>query len=132
MTSVNDFIIFQMLLQGLNNLDAHLQVVLAVAIDQLTNILSFRCRLSNDRAIVAKQMTHKVLVKISLELLDRHLGVAGRMVHRVNIDLLGHVLAHLHQVCETVIDWTQSLQHDQHVSEEHNHLVGGCIQNLHD
>lgn len=121
-----------MLLQRLDNLDPHLQIVLAVAIDQLADVLPLWSRLPDDLAVVTQKMRHEVLVEVLLELLDRHLGVARRVVHRVDVDLLCHVLAHLHQVGETVVDRAQFLQHYKHVSEEHDHLVRGGVQDLHD
>jgi hypothetical protein len=77
-------------------------------------------------------VVHEVFVEVLLELLDRHLSVARRVVHCIDVDLLRHVLAHLNEVREAVIDRTQLLEHHEHVGKENYHFVGGCVQDLHD
>lgn len=48
----------------------------------------------------------------------------------VNIDLNGKILAHVHSVGETMIDWVKLLQHHQKIGEENHHLVGRVVENL--
>lgn len=42
-TRIHDLVIFQELLQRLNYFNSHLKIMLTVAINQLTNVLSFWC-----------------------------------------------------------------------------------------
>jgi hypothetical protein len=46
----------------------------------------------------------------------------------VNIDLHSEVLAHMHGIGETVINWIQFLKHHKEVCEEDNHLIRGVVE----
>ena len=48
----------------------------------------------------------------------------------VHVDLNGQILAHVHCVGETVIDWVELLQHHEEIGEENHHLVGRIVKNL--
>ena len=65
MASIDDFIIADVVLQVLHNLDAEVQVVLGVAINQLANVLTLVRALLNDMAVVLKQMVNEELVEVS-------------------------------------------------------------------
>jgi len=65
LASIDDFIIADVVLQVLHNLDAEVQVVLGVAINQLANVLTLVRALLNDMAVVLKQMVNEELVEVS-------------------------------------------------------------------
>lgn len=65
MTSIDDFIIADVILQVLHNLDAEVQVMLSVAINQLANVLTLVRALFNDVAVVLEQMVDEELVKVT-------------------------------------------------------------------
>ena len=65
MASIDDFIIADVILQVLHNLDAEVQVMLSVAINQLANILTLVRALLNDVAVVLEQMVDEELVEVS-------------------------------------------------------------------
>ena len=65
MASIDDFIIADVILQVLHNLDAEVQVMLGVAINQLANVLTLVRALFNDVAVVLEKMVNEELVKVS-------------------------------------------------------------------
>ena len=65
MASVYDFIIAYVILQVLHNLDAEVQVMLSVAINELANVLTLVRALLNDVAVVLEQMVDEELVEVS-------------------------------------------------------------------
>lgn len=65
MASIDDFIVADVILQVLDNLDAEVQVMLSVAINKLANILTLVWALLNDVAVVLEQMVDEELVKVS-------------------------------------------------------------------
>jgi hypothetical protein len=54
MTSIHNLISFEMLLQALHNLDSHLEVVLAVSVNELAHGLSLVRILDDDATVVSK------------------------------------------------------------------------------
>jgi hypothetical protein len=65
LASIDDFIIADVILQVLHNLDAEVQVMLSVAINQLANVLALVRALFNDVAVVLEQMVDEELVEVS-------------------------------------------------------------------
>ena len=65
MASVYDFIIADVILQVLHNLDAEVQVMLSVAINELANVLTLVRALLNNVAVVLEQMVDEELVEVS-------------------------------------------------------------------
>jgi hypothetical protein len=65
LASIDDFIIADVILQVLHNLDAEVQVMLGVAINQLANVLTLVRALFNDVAVVLEKMVNEELVKVS-------------------------------------------------------------------
>jgi hypothetical protein len=65
LASVYDFIIAYVILQVLHNLDAEVQVMLSVAINELANVLTLVRALLNDVAVVLEQMVDEELVEVS-------------------------------------------------------------------
>lgn len=108
---IDDLIFFQEFLKGLHNFDSQLEIVPAVSVYELTDILSLRRRLSDDGAVVPKEMAHEEFAEVFLELCHSHLGSAVGGLDVVSVDLHRHVLAHVHCVGEAVVDWVQFLEH---------------------
>ena len=79
----------------------------AVSIYELTNILPFVWELADDRAEVAKEVVNKEFVKVLLELLVSKLRSARRWltVGDVFIDFFSQIFAHMHSICEAMINW---------------------------
>ena len=68
-------------------------------------------------------MIHKIFVEVLLELLNSHLRVAGRVIHRIDVDFFCDVLYHLNQICKAVIDRAKFFEHHQQVGEEYYHFI---------
>jgi len=111
MARVNDLIIFQEFLQRLNNFNSELEVVAAMSVYELTDILSLGWEFLDDRAVISQKMTHEELSEVFLELLHSNLrSTVGALTSTVvDIDLHSEVLAHMHGIGETVINWIQFL-----------------------
>jgi hypothetical protein len=62
---IYDFIIANVILQVLHNLDAEVQVMLSVAINELANVLTLVRALLNDVAVVLEQMVDEKFVEVS-------------------------------------------------------------------
>ena len=65
MASIDDFIIADVILQVLHNLDTEVQVMLRVAINQLAYVLTLVGALLDDVAVVLEQVVDEELVKVS-------------------------------------------------------------------
>ena len=65
MASIDDFIIADVILQVLHNLDTEVQVMLRVAINQLAYVLTLVGALLDDMAVVLEQVVDEELVKVS-------------------------------------------------------------------
>jgi hypothetical protein len=65
LASVYDFIIADVILQVLHYLDAEVQVMLSVAINELANVLTLVRALLNNVAVVLEQMVDEELVEVS-------------------------------------------------------------------
>ena len=65
MASIDDFIIADVILQVLHNLDAEVQVMLGVAINKLANVLALVGALFDDVAVVLEQVVDEELVEVS-------------------------------------------------------------------
>lgn len=111
--SVHDLILKEVFLEWLDNLDAKLEVVLRVGVDELANVLPLVWELKNDWAEVAEQVVHEELVEVFLEVLVGQLREAWRWgaICNVLVDLLGEVLAHVHYIGKAMVDWVQFLEH---------------------
>ena len=65
MASIDDFIIADVILQVLHNLDTEVQVMLRMAINQLAYVLTLVGALLDDMAVVLEQVVDEELVKVS-------------------------------------------------------------------
>jgi hypothetical protein len=65
LASIHDFIIADVILQVLHNLNTEVQVMLSMAINQLANVLTLVRALLNDVAVVLEKMVDEELVKVT-------------------------------------------------------------------
>jgi hypothetical protein len=101
---VHELIALEELLERLHYLDTELQVMTAMSVDQVTDMLSLAGRLCDDRAIVSEQVRHEESVEVLL------VSARWLVVKIIVVDFPSQVLDHVHGVGETVIDWIQLLQ----------------------
>ena len=65
LASIYNFIITDVILQVLHDLNAKIQVMLSVAVYQLTNVLPLVRALLNDVAVILEQMVYEKLIEVS-------------------------------------------------------------------
>ena len=65
LASIDNFIITDVILQVLHDLNAKIQVMLSVAVYQLTNVLPLVRALLNDVAVILEQMVYEKLIEVS-------------------------------------------------------------------
>ena len=104
-----------------------------MGINKLANCGSLRGLLSDNRAVVLKEVSGKEFIKVFLQL-DHLIGSqkGGKIGVVLIVYLQGQVFDHLLGVSETVAERLQSLEHHKQISEEDGSFVHLVEQDLND
>ena len=108
LASIDKLIALEVLLQLLNDLDTHLEIMSTVSKDKLTDLLTLVWTLLDQRTVVAEQVLAEKFVEF----------IAGCVL--IFVDFHSKLLAEHERICETSIDRREASQHH---SEEG---VEGC------